>query len=302
MATVALLPQACFDPAQTSMNSAANPGFGPMSLDDIPAGLDLCRAAGWNQTARDWTQFLTATPDGARTARVDRRVVGTAATIRYGRAFAWIGMVLVDPAMRGHGIGTRLLDEAMALVADMPSVRLDATPAGFPLYLKRGFVEEYRLHRMLRAGSVLRNPGDSRMRPLLAADISVIATFDAAAFGADRTGMLRWMFDGTPDLAWYAGKQDNLEGFVLGRRGHLFDHIGPVVARDVAVAQALTRAALGATSRAVVIDATLHVPAWREWLHSIGFRQHRELIRMSRGTPPTAEVERQFAILGPEFG
>ena len=285
------------------MSSAANASFGPMRLEDIPAGLDLCRAAGWNQTSRDWTQFLTTTPDGARTARVGGRVVGTAATIRYGGLFAWIGMVLVDPAMRGHGIGTRLLDEAVALLADMPSVRLDATPAGFPLYLKRGFVEEYRIHRMQRAGGIAPAAADSRLRPLSAADIPGVAPLDQAAFGADRADMLRWMLDGAPDLAWQVrAPGSGVEGFVLGRRGHLFDHIGPIVARDVTVAQALALAAIGATTRAVVVDATLHVPAWREWLGSIGFSRQRDLIRMSRGTPPAAEVERQFAILGPEFG
>jgi GNAT superfamily N-acetyltransferase len=284
------------------MSSAANASIGPMRLDDIPAGLDLCRAAGWNQTRRDWSQFLATTPEGARTARVDGRVVGTAATIRYGAAFAWIGMVLVDPAMRGRGLGTRLLDEAVALLADVPSVRLDATPAGFPIYLKRGFVEEYRIDRMQRVGGARPAAANSRVRPLLEADIPVIAAFDERAFGANRAGMLRWMLEGAPDLAWCASARDGVEGYVLGRRGHVFDHIGPVVARDLAVAQALVLAALSATSRAVVVDATRHVPAWREWLDSIGFSHQRELIRMSRGTPPVAEVERQFAILGPEFG
>jgi GNAT superfamily N-acetyltransferase len=273
-----------------------------MGIGDIPAGLDLCRAAGWNQTERDWTQFLTTTPDGARTARIDGRVVGTAATIRYGGAFAWIGMVLVDPAARGQGIGTRLFHEALALVADVGAARLDATPAGFPLYVKEGFVEEYRIHRMERARPGGRSTADARVRPLASADLPAVAGLDEGGFGADRAGMLQWMVDGAPDLAWVACGADGIEGFVLGRRGHLFDHVGPVVARDAATARAVTEAALGATTRAVVIDATPHVPAWREWLASIGFSRQRELIRMSRGTPPAAAVQRQFAILGPEFG
>jgi GNAT superfamily N-acetyltransferase len=99
-----------------------------MRPEHIPDGLRLCRAAGWNQTARDWAQFLDATPDGARIAVADGGVVGTAATIRYGGAFAWIGMVLVDPAVRGRGIGTRLFDEALGLLSDIPVARLDATP------------------------------------------------------------------------------------------------------------------------------------------------------------------------------
>ena len=32
-----------------------------MTPDDIPAGLNLCRLAGWNQLARDWELFLQIT-------------------------------------------------------------------------------------------------------------------------------------------------------------------------------------------------------------------------------------------------
>ena len=132
-----------------------------MRPEHIPDGLRLCRAAGWNQTARDWAWFLDETPGGARIAMTEGRVVGTAATIRYGGACAWIGMVLVDPAMRGRGIGTRLFDEALGLLSDIPVARLDATPAGYPLYRKRGFAEEHRVHRMTNtsaASDAVRRP------------------------------------------------------------------------------------------------------------------------------------------------
>jgi GNAT superfamily N-acetyltransferase len=273
-----------------------------MRPEDIPSGLDLCRAAGWNQTRRDWLRFLTTTPDGARTARIDGRIVGTAATIRHGDAFAWIGMVLVDPSARRRGIGTRLFDEALDLVSDMRTVRLDATPAGRPMYLKRGFEEEYRIHRMELAGASWSARPDARVRPMTEGDLPEVAAFDEPAFGTDRLGMLTWMREGAPELAWVALSAGTIDGFVLGRRGHVFDHVGPVVARDVSTARALVPAALAAVTRTAVVDATPHVPAWRNWLAAIGFSEQRELIRMSRGTPPVADVDRQFAILGPEFG
>ena len=31
---------------------------------DVPAGLALCRAAGWNQTIEDWDLFLKLSPKG----------------------------------------------------------------------------------------------------------------------------------------------------------------------------------------------------------------------------------------------
>ena len=119
-----------------------------MRATDIDDGLRLCRVSGWNQVRRDWEQFLALTPDGSCVAEHEGRVVGTVTTVRYGTRFAWIGMVLVDPAVRGRGIGTRLLDHALALLSDMPLVCLDATPAGHALYLSRGFTEEGQIHRL----------------------------------------------------------------------------------------------------------------------------------------------------------
>ena len=97
--------------------------------------------------ARDWERFL-AGPPGATAAVRDGRVIGTSATIRYGARFGWIGMVLVDPIAQGQGLGTSLLKCALDALHDVSAVRLDATPAGHPLYLKHGFVEECGLRRM----------------------------------------------------------------------------------------------------------------------------------------------------------
>src|SRR5690606_37291268 len=65
----------------------------PMTLDDIPAGLRLCRASRWNQIARDWEHFLRVNPGGALALQKDGQVVGTVATLRYGPV-GWVAMVL----------------------------------------------------------------------------------------------------------------------------------------------------------------------------------------------------------------
>ena len=75
-------------------------------------------------------------------------VMGTVTTIPYENHFAWIGMVLVDPSKRRQGIGTQLLREALQLTADQETIKLDATPAGREVYLKLGFVDEYKIIRM----------------------------------------------------------------------------------------------------------------------------------------------------------
>lgn len=276
----------------------------PMLPSDIPDGLRLCRAAGWNQRAEDWAQFLALAPDGARVALLDGRVAGTVATIRYGMRFAWVGMVLVDPAARGRGIGTCLLEAGLSLLADMPCVRLDATAAGYPLYLKRGFVEEYRILRMeaIVPGGLAAATGSAR--PMTRADLADVAAYDAGVFGARRDAMLRWMLEGAPEYAWVAETGGRTTGYAFGRHGHDFEHLGPIGAEDVDTAFALAAAALGPRAgRRFVIDAPMDHTAWVRRLEAIAFAVQRPLIRMALGSGcPGADRPRQLAILGPEFG
>ena len=78
----------------------------PMTSADLPAGLALSTAAGWNQRLDDW-QVLQKMSDGAaRVADLDGEVVGTAIGVPYTR-WAWIAMVLVDPRYRRAGVGNR---------------------------------------------------------------------------------------------------------------------------------------------------------------------------------------------------
>ncbi len=58
-------------------------------------------------------------------------------------------MVLVDPEYRRRGIATRLLGAAIDYLknAGVPSIKLDATPAGQPLYEILGFAGEVMIER-----------------------------------------------------------------------------------------------------------------------------------------------------------
>jgi GNAT superfamily N-acetyltransferase len=276
----------------------------PMAEGDIDDGLRLCRASGWNQTARDWQQFLDLTPGGAAVAERDGRVIATVATMRYGGRFAWIGMVLVDPAERGRGVGTRMLEEGLALVADLPLAGLDATPAGHPLYVRHGFREEYGLVRMqcpARLG--LRSSADG-VRPMTAADLAGVIAYDERVFGAGRAPMLRWMLEGAPELAWVALAEGRVSGYTFGRRGHLFWHVGPIVADDEHAAATLLDACLAAPAGGpYVVDVPRRSGGWLKVVAELGFTEQRPLTRMSRGVGRLpGHPERLFAILGPEFG
>lgn len=286
----------------------------PMTIDDVDAGLRLCRAAKWNQLARDWLAFLTRDPEGARVACRDGRVIGSVATMRYAPDLAWVAMVLVEPEARGQGIGRALLEQGLALVADVPSVGLDATPAGRPLYLTLGFEDAGQLTRLQRAGSHTpqRDPLPSSngillsaVRPLRPDDWDDVLDHDRRVTGVDRAQMLRWLAEGAPAYAhvWCDDVSGRVGGFVLGRHGHDFEHLGPVLAPRADVAEALVSSALAQVpaGRPVVVDAPDTPAGWTAWLRTQGFEPQRPFTRMFRGAARTLPPE-LFAIIGPELG
>ena len=220
-----------------------------MTFSDIPAGVSLCRASHWNQTERDWQHFLVAAPRGALVAVENGSVIGTVATMPYG-SFTWISMVLVNPAARGRGVGTLLLERGLSLVDDRVATRLDATPAGEPIYRGLGFVAEYRIARLfLPRGSVFTDRGASRpsgARPLTRADWPALLDKDIHAFGASRASLLERLAADAPEYAWVVERDGRLNGYLLGRHGAVREHLGPLIADSDETAWQLLEACLAA--------------------------------------------------------
>ena len=290
-------------------------GFRQMLRADIAAGLGLCRASRWNQLSRDWECFLKLSPHGCRVAVKNDRVAGTVTTVSYQsrfsqnlsiqNRFSWIGMVLVDPSERGQGIGSQLMREALEILGDQTTIRLDATPAGREIYLRLGFVDEYPLSRMetVVADRVTRSD-DNPARPMTEADLPQVFEMDRQVFGADRDVILKWMFDGAPEYSWVIVRDGEVAGYTFGRHGFNSEHLGPVIAKDRETAARLVVACLSAQrGRPFILDASRHDPEWTRRLESIGFKEQRPFIRMFRGANRYPGLpEKQFAILGPEFG
>jgi GNAT superfamily N-acetyltransferase len=280
-----------------------------MRKTDIPAGLRLNELAGWNQTAADWHRFLDASPKGCFVAEFDGQVRGTTATISFENRFAWIAMVLVDAEYRGRGVGTRLLERAIAYLDDLrvPTIKLDATPQGLPIYQKLGFVAEYEIARwMLR-----RSPAETRNAPGMPLRESLsqqcwesICKADRELFGADRSVLLKSLQDEAPDFATAIWRDGVLDGYAFARRGFFADHFGPAMASDAGATSKQLEGFLARSRREILIaDCLQSNRVVGGLLKSRGFAYSRPLTRMYRG--PNDYVGQPgliCAIAGPEFG
>ncbi len=275
--------------------------FRLMTAEDIPEGMRMKDVAGWNQTADDWMRFLTATPDGCFVAECDGQVVGTSTTIIYEGRFAWIGMVLVDAAYQGRGIGTALLECAIRELdsRNVPSMKLDATPQGKRLYKKLGFVSEYEIERwMLRHESAADLPGRGKV------EVEDVLRLDREIFGADRRELLRSLAETAPDFALAERQGEEITGYTFGRRGSRADHLGPWVARNEDAASRLLDAFLCRSGRDLIfVDCVQSNPWAIPLVKARGFEFSRLLTRMFRGPNKYAgRPELVCGVLGPEFG
>ena len=228
--------------------------------DDLRHCVRLSVDRGWLPEKAKWSLLLEVSevfgidaPEGGDGADSgDGALAGAVVLTRYGADLASVGMMLVAARYGRLGLGRALMEHLLAEAGDA-TVTLFATDLGKPLYDKLGF-------RTIRRSAAFTGPFSAdpaepaepaentatgtadnskmRTRPAAAADMASIIDVDKAAFGADRSRLLR-------RLPAFAGQLLVLEtgrgvaGFAAAWQNHTSTVIGPVVAPDGAAARAL---------------------------------------------------------------
>jgi len=264
----------------------------PLREKHLPFAMELKNIAGWNQTEDDWRRYLDLEPDGCFLAEAEGEAAGTATVIRYGDRFAWIGMVLVHPAKRGLGIGTRLLRTAIDYLHahGVACIKLDATPMGKKVYVPLGFAEEYDVLRYEKTAghgavstAVEQTLGES-ISQINAADLNEIALFDARCFGANRLPVLRALWSRNEEYAFCSRDADGITGYMMAHEGYDAVQIGPWAAGDAETAEYLLLAVLPRLEgRNILMDVPRPNVAGNRLTAKYGFRMQREFCRMYLG-------------------
>ena len=236
----------------------------------------------------------TIQPDLFFVAEEAGELVGTVGAVDYG-AVAYIGLMAVDPALQRRGIARRLVEHLLAQLDARKCERilLDATDSGAPLYESFGFVDDARA-RVFELRSMTADEdvvGDVEISSQ--AELSELASFDEASFGASREKLLGALLELYRDRLLVARDgAGRLQGYLFARDPTL----GPWVAENREVAAALLNAALR-----LPYSHTPHVMVPRsneaatELLVGRGFVEQRSLRHMRRGgTGPIGRPERLF--------
>jgi GNAT superfamily N-acetyltransferase len=249
---------------------------------DLEGGLHLSTQAGWNQTASDWKRILDLCPEGVLAGRLDGRLVATGSVAAISPTIRWIGMILVDEAVRARGYGSLMMDRCLELACRRGDeiVGLDASDLGRPVYLRKGFVVVAPIDRW---SGVLNPGGDSRaIGQVTLSSFPQVAELDQEACGVDRSWLLRNLLS-DPEGVCFAAFGKALEGFAFVLPGRTGFHAGPVVARDETVLRDLLGAISGHVRGSPVILDSPRTDANSWTLERCGLTIVRRLTRMTRG-------------------
>jgi hypothetical protein len=216
-------------------------------------------------------------------------------------------MVLVNKKYRGQGISKSLLATIFESLENYESIKLDATPAGQPVYKKFDFKDEYFIARMTNLSvPQLLAAGDDNItpEPLQPQHIPEIIALDETVFGVNRTQLIKHLVNEYPEKAMILKRNNEITAFALGRTGNKYSQVGPVAASSTSDAKMLIADALNKLiGHPVVVDVLCDKEELVAWLNSIGFIQQRQFIRMfKKGNASPGAISNQYLIAGPEFG
>ncbi len=267
------------------------------SADHLEGALTLSRQAGWPHRLEDWAMVLSLSVGFV--AIEYGRVVGTTFVTPYGAAAATINMVIVDEAMRGRGIGRRLMDRALAECGDR-ECRLNATQEGLPLYSKLGFKETGRI--LQHQGIPGAGNGEASLDWASAEDLADCAALDRSASCLERFDLIKALHQaGRIAVLRPAGK---ITAFAALRAFGCGEVIGPVVAAKPDEAKALIAALIEARHGQFVRVDTTEACGLAAWLEAQGLANVGGGIAMRRNAKPSTGTSafQTFALASQALG
>ncbi|MCW1875029.1 GNAT family N-acetyltransferase [Erwinia sp. INIA-01] len=257
--------------------------FVAMNETHLDAAFALTQRLKWPHRRADWQQALLL-GEGI-VAQENGEVIGTILCWHWGRDYSTLGLVIVDDAQQGRGIGRQLMQMGMDKLAGS-NIRLHATEAGKPLYEKLGFVatghiEQHQCRELPTVSAPACAPGQ-RLRAAAAQDAALLTALDRQTLGQHRPLLIANLLD-SAERFLVLEENGAPAGFACLRRfGHGYA-IGPVVARSAQSARALIGELLSGVSGQFVRIDTDRATGLGPWLNELGLVEVDAPVTMYKG-------------------
>lgn len=288
------------------MTTALPDGYdiGPMTRAEATELESWAAAEQWNPGLADVGIAFDFDPAAFIALRHGHELVGGGSIISYDGKAGFMGLFIMRPEHRGHGLGAALWNERLrrlkARLAPGAPIGMDGVLDMAPFYEKGGF---RRLYNDVRYQGMVSSEPHPLALPLSRIPFQDIDAYDRRIFGVPRTDFLRaWLSQDGGHGAVVLGA-DAVRGYGFLRPCRVGFKIGPLFADDAATAAILLQDLLAlARGRQVQLD----VPEPNEAAVALARQHGMETVfacaRMVLGTPFPTPVEKVFGVTSFEFG
>ena len=261
---------------------------------DLPQAPALLAPEGWDFSVEELLRLHRT--GGAVGAFDGGRLVGFL-SFTDNPPLRWIGNVVVSPALRGQGVGARIVEKA---VEDAPRAALYAVEKAVTLYERLGFVPAGEAFAY-RAESA-RPLRPSATEPITRDDLLDVARYDRHETALDRGILLRELVKAYPGSSRLVRQKGLVVGYGIAKTSPGLTEMGPVVAATPRVAEDLLDALLASTPgphEVTVLGANRHGVGNVE---ARGFERRFRTVLMHRGKAPAWKTGALAAAAGLEKG
>ena len=256
---------------------------------------------GWNPSPQDAEAFFAADPQGFIGCFVDGELAAGISAVSYGETFGFIGLYITRPDLRGKGYGIKAWNAGLERLAGR-TIGLDGVPAQQANYERIGFRRSYSSTRWSGVIRAKQSPGS--IEAAILQDFEEIMSFDRDYFPEKRDAFLHgWL--GPPRKTFVARRRDDgrITGYMVMRKCLEGHKVGPLFARDAAVAQDLLSAGgRSAAGETIHLDVPDMQGKFAGHLKALGFQRGFETARMYLGQPPEIDMSGVFAVTTLELG
>lgn len=257
------------------------------SAEELALPLDWAAREGWNPGLADGPAFFAADAQGFFLASLDGRPVGSASAVLYSQDYAFGGLFMVEPDLRGRGIGRALVEVAMARVGNRIA-GLDGVVAQQDNYRAMGFELAFKSARYQAQGGGADPGGVVDLAERWEQVLAQVIALDALCFPAPREAFLRQWLRYPGGAALGVVQDPELTAYGLLRPCRVGHKIVPLFATNPAAAERLFQAFLHrAGSGPVFIDTPQNNPEAVALVKRHGLEPVFECGRMyMNGQPP----------------
>lgn len=279
------------------------------TADQMPLLQQWALREGWGAGRDDTVAFRAADPEGFLLAWIDGEPVGSISAVRYDDDYSFVGYYIVDPALRGGGIGHRLFDAALARIGSASS-GLDGVAEQVPTYASLGYAPTHVTTRYAGSAAIVSAALAAQamiVDDISPSDIDGIVGYDARHVPAPRERFVRaWLDPASPRQSYAIGRGDDIRGYATVRPmvgGG--SRIGPLFADDALAARALL-AACAVAAIANGDDLAIDIPspnaAAVDLVESMGMKPRFACTRMYRGGVRALPLDRIWGSTSFELG